>query len=153
MDQTGQRSAAIDALVRLSLATGNALDPSSEPHSHAMTLPMSDKVRLAGENDPALSYAQTLGEAIPREGFVDEATEVLVTFPLSPEAIAAAQAEMGRGGRWRTSVAVISAMIGGAAVWKEGQRKPPNSVGVAIGLLFLVIAAVLFLRRSRAGKD
>lgn len=152
MEEIGTGSAAIDALVRLSLAEGNRFDPSAEPGSNEMTLPMSEEVRRAGENDSALSYAQTLGEPVPREGFVDEATDVIVTFPFSPEAIAAAHAEIGRGISWRTGFTMISAMIGGAAVWKEGNREPPNWVGVAIGLLFLVVAAVLFRGRPDAGK-
>lgn len=151
--EIGTGSPAIDALVRLSLAKGNGLDRSSRPASSEMMLPMSDSVRRAGENDPALSYAQTLGEPVPREGFVDETHDVIVTFPFSPEAIAAAQTEVGRGVSWRTGFTMISAMIGGAAVWKEGLREPPNGVGVVIGLFFLVIAVLLFRRRPRAGKE
>ena len=146
-------SAAIDALVRLSLAEGNEPDPSAEPANNEMMLPMSDAVRRAGENDPALSYAQTLGEPVPREGFVDEARDVIVTFPFSPEAIAAAQAEVGQGTSWRTAFAAISAAIGGAAVWKEGHREPANGIGVGIGLLFLMVAILLFRSRSRAGTE
>ena len=153
MAEIGTGSAAIDALVRLSLAAGNEPDPSAEPGSNEMTHPMSDAVRRAGENDPALSYAQTLGETVPREGFVDEARDVIVTFPFSPEAIAAAQAEVGRGTSWRTTVVTISAAIGGAAVWKEGNREPPNWVGVVIGLLFLAVAVLLFRRRPREDRD
>ena len=153
MAEIGTGSTAIDALVRLSLTEGNESDPSAEPDSNEMMQPMSDAVRRAGENDPALSYAQTLGEPVPREGFVDEARDVIVTFPFSPEAIAAAQAEVGRGTSWRTALVTISAAIGGAAVWKEGNREPPNWVGVVIGLLFLVAAVLLFRRRPRASKD
>lgn len=152
MNEIGTGSAAIDALIRLSLAQGNEFDPSAEPGSNEATLPLSDTVRRAGENDPALSYAQTLGEPVPREGFVDEARDVIITFPFSPEAIAAAQAEVGRGTSWQTACATICAAIGGAAVWKEGHREPPNGVGVVIGVLFLMIAILLFRRRPRAGK-
>ncbi len=153
MDGTGTGSIAIDALVRSSLAEGNRFDPSSEPGCSKMTLPMSDTVRRAGAQDPTLSYAQTLGEPIAREGFVDEAADVLVTFPFSPDAIAAAQAEAARGGGWRTGFAAIFAAIGVAAVFKEGLRDPPNGIGVSVGLLFLVVAVLLFRRQPRAGKD
>ncbi|RZL85293.1 MAG: hypothetical protein EOP66_01785 [Sphingomonas sp.] len=153
MDGTGTGSLAIDALVRLSLAEGNEFDPSSEPGCSEMTLPMSDRVRLAGAEDPALSYVQTIGEKIPREGFVDEAADVLITFPFSTEAMAAAQAEAARGGNWRTGFSAIFAAIGGAAVLKEGLREPPNWIGVGVGLLFLMVAILLFRRRPRAGED
>ena len=153
MDGTGAGSISIDALVRLSLAEGNGCDPSSEPGSKEMTLPMSDRVRHAGAQDPALNYVQTLGAEVPREGFVDEAADVLVTFPFSPDAIAAAQADIARSTSWRTGFAAIFAAIGVAAVLKEGLRDPPDGIGVGIGLLFLVAAVLLFRRRPRAGKD
>lgn len=152
VNQIATGSAAVDALVRSSLAEGNGVSPSSEPASIEMTLPMSDTVRHAGENDPTLNYAQTLGEVVPHEGFVDEARDVIVTFPFSPVAIAAARAELGQDSSWRTASAVICAAIGGAAVWKEAHRESPNTAGVVIGLLFLVVAILLFRNRPRVGK-
>lgn len=88
---------------------------------------------------------------MPRQVFIDEAAEVVVTLPFSPEAIAAAQAELGRGIGWRTCAIIVCTMIGAATVFKEGSREPTNAVVVVIDCLFLLAAALLFLRRPHRG--
>ena len=145
----------IEALVALSLAEGDSFDAklhAEDAKVFEMTRPMSPMVRQAGERDGALAYAQTLGREPPREGFIDEATDAIVTFPFSPEAIAAARAEAAAGTSWWTVFAPIPLAIGAAVILKGVVYGAFDAARLGAGLVFVAVAVLMFRRGSKAGK-
>lgn len=76
-------SAAIDQLLAIARGEGDTVTAERDGNTtyHTMTRPMSVAVDTAASGNPALSYLQSAGDPAT-EGFIDEAADVVITFPL-----------------------------------------------------------------------
>ncbi|QYE36387.1 hypothetical protein KZX46_10945 [Polymorphobacter sp. PAMC 29334] len=144
-------SEAVEALRALSVAQGNRVDNTAheaEPRTYAMLQPMPDDVRTAGGHATSLSYAQTMGEEHPREGFIDEADETLIMFPFPPGVVEAARREARRGTSWQRGLAIICVAVGVGELLRALTHPPISVTHCSVALLFLIAAPLLF-RRGR----
>ncbi len=151
-DGSGQsKSSGIDRLVALSIAAGDSFDTAvhaAEPTVYEMGQPMPDAVRATGEQDASLAYTQTISEDDPQEGFIDEASDTMILFPIPPDVVARERAAMAaRSTTWRGGLAIVLAAAGGAMLLRH--LFDPRDV--AIGLVLLV-GAVLLFRDDRRRK-
>ncbi len=157
-DGGGQaRNGGIDRLVALSIAAGDGFDAAvhaAESTVYEMGRPMTEAVRAAGEQDASLAYTQTIGEEEPREGFIHEASETMILFPIPADVVARERAAMAaRGTTWRGGLAMVLAAAGAAMLF----RHMFDARDAAIGLALLAVAALLFRndrrRKRRAAGD
>lgn len=134
----------IDRLVALTVAAGDGLDAAShagEPTIYEMGRPMTDAVRAAGEGDASLAYTQTMGEDEPQEGFIDEASETMILFPIPADVVARERAAVAaRATTWRSGLAMVLTAAGGAMLF----RHLFDARDVAIGLALIIGAGLLF---------
>lgn len=116
---------------------------------------MPDVVREAGFGDPALAYLRSADDDRPDEGFIDEADDTYLFYPLDPahdllgDVVAAHNAPSPR----LSFPGVIAAMFGVGLIARSLLHPDEyDALRTGTGVALVIVAAALLLRRRSLPK-
>lgn len=144
----------IARLVALSGAAGvaPAMTRDADGVAYTATRRMPEAVREAAWGDPALAYIRSADNEAPQEGFVDEAAETYLFYPLDPahDVLADIVAAHNRPARRAPLLGGVVGLLGLGFIGRS-LLHPDGYVALRAGTgVLFVIAAALLLRRRPA---
>ena len=144
-------SKAIDRLVAIAQAEGNMVTTEASEASvvHTMAKQMSDAVDEAGGSDDSLSYLQSFDATVPTEGYIDEANNAIIVFPLRAEVAQPAPSlqRQVKSSWFATLLPAILCFAGAAQLLLAFVQGQGTWLRPIVGILLLVSGLLLWRKR------